>query len=101
MTDADWIKQERDHEYAMFRERERRDGSIREHRTRGITAVTCGVGIVLVVGILSALIYFWNVGSSERKHEIEVACITSGGTWTAIGGGASKVCVHLDKATAP
>ena len=96
MTDADWIKQERDHEYRMATvtadERRRR----REATVSNVQAIATGATIVLIVAILAGLIYYWQDSSGKRGNVVEVACVQSGGTWTSVGGSQNKVCIHID-----
>jgi uncharacterized membrane protein YkgB len=99
MTDEDWIKQERDHEYRMASLKEEADRRKRTALTERVVAVSWALGIVMVVGILATLVYIWQDSAGQRGQLVEKMCIESGGTWTAIGGGTSEVCVHLDKVT--
>jgi hypothetical protein len=98
-NDSDWIKQERDHEYRMASLKEDVDRRKREHLTDRVLAVCWTLGIVIVVGIVAAMIFFWQKDAGDRGQKAELACLSSGGTWTAIGGGTSNVCVHLDRIT--
>jgi hypothetical protein len=95
MTDSDWVKQERDHEYRMACLKEEDNRRRRATITERIVAVSWALGIALVVGIVVAGIYYWQHDAGQRGKQSELACISAGGTWTAIGGGTSDVCVHL------
>ena len=97
MTDADWVQQERDHEYRMACLKEDENRRRRANRTERIVAVTWGVGIVLALAILSSLVYFWQASAGERGQMVELACVESGGTWTSLSGG-SNVCVRVGAA---
>jgi hypothetical protein len=95
-VDGDWVQQERDHEYRVMKlnsdERQRRRVEITER----VTAVCVVFGIVGSLAVLAALIYFWQHDSGGRGHQVEVACVAAGGTWTSLGGG-SKVCIHINQ----
>lgn len=94
MTDADWVQQERDHEYRMARLKEDSDDQTRRHRTERWVAAMWAFGIVGAIVALSALIYFWQHDSGQRGQEVKLACVQSGGTWTGVGGG-SPTCIRI------
>jgi len=93
MTD-DWIKQERDHEYRIadlkFKDQYRK----REAWNTRIGYIASAVAAIFIAVIVIIPIYLWNVDSAKRTHEIETACLASGGTWTSVGGG-TEMCVHI------
>jgi hypothetical protein len=91
-SDSDWIQQERNHEYKMASLMEEVDRRRREQRTERFVAFMWAFGIVSVVAILSALIYLWQQDAGERGQKAEMACLTSGGTWTGLNGGAD-LCI--------
>jgi hypothetical protein len=97
MTDADWVQQERDHEYRMASLKEDVNRRRREHLTERISTITVGTVVVLGIAIAAGLIYFWQASAGERGREVELACVQNGGTWTGVGGGAD-VCI---RATTP
>jgi hypothetical protein len=93
-VDGDWVQQERDHEYRMASLKEDVNRRRREHFTERLIAVTWGVGIVAVVGIIAALVFLWQQDAGKRGQKVELACVESGGTWTSLSGG-SDVCVRV------
>lgn len=84
MTDSDWVKRERDHEYSMAKLARDERENIRSHRTQRVQAVAWVVGIVFVVGMIVSAIYVTNGRASGQIHEREMACITSGGMWATL-----------------
>lgn len=98
MTDSDWVKQERDHEYRMASLKSDDQRRRREVITERLMIAGWAFGIPLVVAVLVAGIYLWQHDSGQRGHEVEVACVESGGTWTTIGGAGSAVCIHIAEA---
>ena len=100
MTDDDWVKQERDHEYRMASLKEDADRRKRQALSDRVMYVSWALGISLVVGFLVAGIYFWQHDAGQRGQQAELTCLSAGGTWTSIGGGTSDVCVHLKDGTA-
>jgi hypothetical protein len=91
-VDGDWVQQERDHEYRMASLKEDVDRRRRDNLTERLVAFMWGFGIVLVVGIVAALVFFWQQDAGNRGQKAELACLTSGGTWTGLNGG-SDICV--------
>jgi hypothetical protein len=97
MTDEGWIKAEREHERKMSEAKERSDWKKREAMTTRIGYIATATAITIVVATIALLIYAWQESAGERGQELEKACIAVGGTWTTIGGGQSKVCLHLEE----
>jgi hypothetical protein len=97
MTDADWVKQERDHEYSMADLKMKDQWRKREAWNVRIGYIATAVAAVLITAIVIIPIYLYNVSSGKTSKEIQIACATSGGTWTSLGGG-SNMCVYFDKA---
>lgn len=94
MTDADWVEQERNHEYRMASLKEDADRRTREHRTKRFEAAMWTIGIIGVLSVLTAFIYGWQHDAGMRGNEVEIACVTSGGTWTSVGGG-TQTCIRI------
>lgn len=94
MTDADWIQQERDHEYKMAKLKRDDEASRRHNRSDRISVITTGVAVVLGILIIVAGLFLWQKSAGERGLQVEIACAESGGTWTSIGGG-SPVCARV------
>lgn len=96
MTDADWVKQERDHEYRMASLNEDVARRVREQRTERVVAFMWAFGIVSIIGILATLIFFWQQDAGERGQKAELACLNSGGTWTGLNGGADLCIARVE-----
>jgi hypothetical protein len=96
VTDADWVQQERDHEYKMASLKEDMDRRQREQRTERFVAAMWAFGIVSVISILASLIFLWQQDAGERGQKAELACLTSGGTWTGLNGGADLCIARVE-----
>lgn len=96
MTDADWVQQERNHEYKMASLKEDVDRRQREQRTERFVAAMWAFGIVSVISILAALIFLWQQDAGERGQKAELACLNSGGTWTGLNGGADLCIARVE-----
>lgn len=93
--DTEWIKQDQEFQFKMASLKEDVNRRRREHFTTRLIMVTWGVGIVAVVAIVAALIFFWQQDAGKRGQKVELACVESGGTWTSLSGG-SDVCVRVE-----
>jgi hypothetical protein len=92
-VDSDWVKQERDHEYRMAKLTEDKNYHRRQQITDRVMYSAWAVGVILVVGILAALVFFWQQDAGNRGQKAEMACLNSGGTWTGLNGG-TDICIE-------
>ena len=94
-SDAAWIKDERRHEFDMASLRSKDAQRQREALSERIRDICIASAVIGVTAILAWLIISWVHSSGGRGMELEKTCISEGGTWTTLGRGTGKMCIHL------
>lgn len=93
MSDG-WIKEERDHEFRMEKERTKAAIYRSESRKEAVQVIAVVLGIVVVTAIVVIALWTEARSNRERLERESVRCAESGGTMLDLAE-RGKTCFHI------